>query len=186
MHTPNYASGMLGRNCAVKRELLECSHALEVPAPSGTDYVLAKMINQTGARIRQVPDSRVVTDYPNSLREYTQQQRRWLNNVAHFGNRFGARTEILSIYYAYLTGIGMLFLPFIGLISLRLRLVVWSLIFWHACLSRMRYLRFSSNLLGISINFRSVLFQPILLLLDFTVWVRSLVDSLVPSKRQVW
>jgi cellulose synthase/poly-beta-1,6-N-acetylglucosamine synthase-like glycosyltransferase len=186
MHSPDYASGMLGRNCAVKRELLECSHGLEVPAPSGTDYVLAKMIHQTGARIRQVPDSRVVTEYPTSMSEYTQQQRRWLNNVAHYGNRFSARNEIISICYAYLTGIGMLFLPFIGIISSRLRLVIWSMLFWHACLSRIRYLHFSSNLLGISMNFRSLLFQPILLLLDITIWVRSLMDNIVPSRRQVW
>lgn len=186
MHSLTYAPGLLGRNCAINRKLLERSHGLEVPVLSGTDYVLAQMINQTGARIRQVPNSCVVTEYPAYVSEYVQQQRRWLNNVAHYGNRFSARNEIISIYSAYLTGIGMLSLPFIWSISSRLRMVVWLLLFWHACISRIRYLYFTSTLLGISINLQSVLFQPIFLLLDFTIWARSLVDYLVPDRRQVW
>jgi cellulose synthase/poly-beta-1,6-N-acetylglucosamine synthase-like glycosyltransferase len=186
MHSPSYASGLLGRNCSVTRELLERSHALEVPAPSGTDYVMAKMIYQTGACIRQLPDCRVVTEYPTSMSEYTRQQRRWLNNVAHYGKQFGARNEIRTVYSATLIGMGMLFLPFIGLFTSKLRLVTWLLFFSHALISRMRYLHFSSNLLDISTNFRSVLFQPIFLLLDFSVWVRSWMDNITPGKWQAW
>lgn len=186
MNSPTYTPGMLGRNCAIKRELLERSNGLEVPVLSGTDYVLAKRISQTGARIRQIPNSRVVTEYPTSVSEYAQQQLRWLNNVAYHGNRFGAHNEIRPIYSAYIAGITMLLLPFLWLVPSKMRLVTWSLFFWHAWLSRIRYLRFSSTLLGIPMKFRSVLFQPVFLLLDFTIWVRSLIDNIFYNGNQDW
>jgi cellulose synthase/poly-beta-1,6-N-acetylglucosamine synthase-like glycosyltransferase len=185
-YSPTYAPGLLGRNCAIKRELLECSHGLEVPVKCGTDYVLAKKLSQTGAQIRQVPNSRVVTEYPSSISEYARQQLRWLNNVVYHGDQHGAHDEIRDIYTAYLTGITMLLLPFIGFVPSKMRVVSWSLLFWHAWLSRIRYLRFLSTLLGIPMNFRLVIIQPILLLVDFTIWVRSLIENVLHKRGQDW
>ncbi len=185
-HSPTYAPGLLGRNCAMKRELLDRSHGLEDPVLRGTDYVLAKKIYQTGARIRQIPRSRVATAYPASVTEYAQQQLRWLDNVVTHGNRYAAYNEIHDIYAAYFAGIVMLFLPFVRTIPSRIRQAIWSLLFWHACLSRLRYLMFSSTLLGVPINLGSLLFQPILLLLDSFIWVWSLIESIFPNRKQVW
>ncbi len=101
---PEYATGILGRNAALRRSLLAATAALDAPAATGTDYVLAKTLIAAGARIRNVPDSLMPTEYPTAAREYLRQQRRWLRNVALHGRRFGAMDEMRASLRTSLVG----------------------------------------------------------------------------------
>ena len=186
LHAPTYGEGLLGRNCAVTRRLLEESGGLAAPAATGTDYVLAKMLLRQGAKIRQVPKSRVVTSYPTRIGSYLRQQRRWVRNVALHGLRFKAFGEVKASLTSSLVGLIMLVLPFLSLIGRKDALFVWWLLLWHGFLSRVRYLYVLKALFGIPIPLKQLMAQPIMLLLDCIAWSQPLLDYLLPEKRKEW
>lgn len=185
MHGPDYAPGILGRNCAVRRTLLERTAALDAPAPTGTDYVLAKTLAAAGAAIRQAPHSRMPTEYPTTARQYLRQQRRWLRNVVLHGRRFGATDEVRASLRTSLTGVGMLLLPLGALISPWLA-AVWGVMFGQALCARLRYLGFTAAVLGRSARPRDFAWQGPLLLLDFAAWTGPLIDYARQRGRWVW
>lgn len=186
MHSAAYAPGLLGRNCAVRRSLLEQSEGLAAPAPTGTDYVLAKMLVRAGGRIRQVSESRVATDYPVTARGYVRQQRRWLRNVALYGRRFGAFEEVGASLKTSLTGVMMLALPLASLVAGSWLFVPWLLLLGHALLSRVRYLRFASGVWGRRLRKRFLAMQLPLLFLDFVAWIRPLFDYVSAAGQKEW
>lgn len=186
LQTPPYSEGLFGRNGAVTRRLLEQSQALAADAPTGTDYVLAKMLVQAGARIRQVPESRIVTDYPATIGAYVRQQRRWVRNVALHGLRFGALSEVKSSLQSSLIGLMMLLLPFGKPLFGTPLLVVWGLLLWHAFLSRLRYLYLFGSIFAIPVPLRQVILQPGMLFLDFIAWSQPLLDYLLPQRQKEW
>lgn len=179
-----YASGLLGRNCAVRRSLLEASRGLEVYAPAGTDYVLAKEMLNHGARICHEPHSRVVTRYPDSLQEYVRQQRRWLRSVVLHGRRYRASVEVRASLCTSLIGAVMLLLPLVGLLIRPWLLLAWGLLLVHALLARLRYLHFVSALLERRLHLLDLVWQGPQLLLDFVAWTQPLADYV--QKRNFW
>jgi cellulose synthase/poly-beta-1,6-N-acetylglucosamine synthase-like glycosyltransferase len=184
--TPRYAPGLLGRNCAVERSFLEWSGGLEAEAPTGTDYVLAKKLVQAGARIRQIPESRVATEYPTTIKGYVRQQSRWLRNILIHGPRFGAKDEVRASLKTSLVGIAMLLMPLSALLFGRLPFVGWLALVFHAFLSRLRYLKFTSAALNTPIEARQVVAQAPMLFLDFYAWSRPLFDYLSAKRRERW
>ena len=194
LHRSTYAAGLLGRNCAVNRSLLEQSKGLAAPAPTGTDYVLAKMLVRAGARIRQVPESRIVTDYPTTTQAYVRQQRRWIRNVGLHGVRFGAYSEVRASLQSSLIGLMMLLLPWGWLIGLKAALLLWVLLLWHGVLSRVRYLYLCYNCLvpdtaamfRITIQIKQLMLQPVMLFLDFFAWTQPLRDYVLPKRQKEW
>ncbi|HEX6386195.1 MAG TPA: glycosyltransferase [Anaerolineae bacterium] len=186
LHGPPYAPGLLGCNCAIERELLESCQGLDAPAPTGTDYVLAKMIGQTGTQIRHVPESRVATEYPTTVQGYIRQQRRWLRNVALYGRRFGARDEVRASLFTSSVGLGMLVLPLSAVVAGRVSLMIWLVLLLQAFLSRLRYLRFAARIMGFRTSWRQVAVQIPAVLLDFVAWSRPLLDYIVRDSEKVW
>lgn len=184
LHKPEYVSGLLGRNCALRRMLLQASCGLEAFAPAGTDYVLAKEVLNCGARIRAVPHSRIRTRYPDSAKRYVRQQRRWLRSVAVHGWRYGAKHEMCTSLRTSLTGAIMLLLPLVGFQARPWLLRVWSLLLLQALLARLRYLCFLSSMLERPLRVGDVVWQGPLLLLDFVAWTQPLADYV--RKRNMW
>lgn len=185
LHAPPYADGLLGRNCAVSRTILQQSKGLEAVAPTGTDYVLAKMLAQSGARIRQLPNSRIVTDYPTTISGYMCQQRRWLRNVVLHGHRFGALDEVKASLQTSLTGLGMLLMPLISLF-VPLIIVLWLLLIWHAWLSRLRYLSVVSTVLNRPRTGLQIVLQAGMIFVDFLAWSQALLDYVLPQRQKKW
>lgn len=185
-HMPQYLTGLLGRNCAVVRSLLESSSALAADAPTGTDYVTAKILLASGARIRHVPQSRIATYYPTTVGQYVKQQRRWLRNVVLHGRRFGAVDEVQASLRTSATGLVMLLLPPIGLLLAPWLLVVWTILAAHAFLARLRYLRFTAVQQRRSLRLADAAIQVPLLLLDFVAWTHPLNDYLRHRNRWSW
>lgn len=186
LHAPSYGEGLLGRNCALNRALLEQSGGLAASAPTGTDYVLAKMLLRQGAKIRQVPHSRVVTTYPTQIGPYIRQQRRWVRNVALHGLRFEAFSEVKASLTSSLVGLMMLLLPFMSLVGRKEALFVWLLLLWHGVLSRVRYLYVVRAVFGVPIRLKQLILQPFMLLLDCIAWSQPLLDYLLPNRRKEW
>lgn len=186
MHSPPYAPGILGRNCAVQRTLLADTAAFDTPAPSGTDYVLAKVLDAAGARIRQVPESRMPTDYPSTVYEYLRQQRRWLRNVALHGRRFGATDEMRASLRTSLIGVTMLLLPLCGFLFAPGLLLIWCALVAQALCARLRYLYFAAMVLNRPVLLRDIVSQGPLLLVDFAAWTQPLADYVRQRNRWVW
>jgi cellulose synthase/poly-beta-1,6-N-acetylglucosamine synthase-like glycosyltransferase len=186
LYAPRYADGLLGRNCAVERCLLERSKGLAEKTLSGTDYVLAKMLVRAGARIRQIPESLVVTQYPCTFREYIQQQRRWLRNVAILGYRYKSFHEMVTSLITSLIGLTMLVLPFLWVIWGPIFLVIWMLLFAQVLLARSRYSLISRRFLDQSLKRLTLLAQPLFVLLDFVAWSRPLLDYILIKPLEVW
>jgi len=186
MHSPRYAPGILGRNCAVERELLEGTAALDEPAPTGTDYVLAKVLDASGALIRQVPESLMPTDYPGTAREYLRQQRRWLRNVVLHGYRFGAHEEMRASLRTSLLGLAMLFLPLLGFVLSPWLFLIWLLLSAQALFSRLRYLSFGSKIFDRPLLVADVVWQVPLLFLDFLAWTGPLADYVRQREKWDW
>ena len=185
-HAPSCAAGLLGCNCAVARSLLARSGALAAEVATGTDYVTAKMLAAAGARIRHVPHSRVPTNYPATIACYLRQQRRWLRNVALHGRRFGANAELLASLHTSAVGLAMLVGPLAALFLGPAVVAAWFGLLAFAFLSRLRYLRFAQELLGVTPARRQALAQLWLLFLDFVAWVQPLPDYLVRAGREEW
>ncbi|UCC53448.1 MAG: glycosyltransferase, partial [Anaerolineaceae bacterium] len=186
MHGPRHAPGILGRNCAVRRVLLDETEALDAAAPTGTDYVLAKMLSAAGIRIRQVPESRMLTNFPSRAHEYLRQQRRWLRNVVLHGRRFGARDETRAALRTSLVGMALLLLLPLGLLLLPWLIVVWSVLVAQALFARLRYLVFAGAVLNGSVRPAYVMWQAPLLLLDLLAWTQPMADYVWQRNRWVW
>lgn len=176
LHASDYAPGILGRNCVVQRELLARTAALDVPAPTGTDYVLAKVLDSTGTAIRQVPHSRMPTEYPTTVKRYLRQQRRWLRNVIIHGRRFGADAEVHATLRTSLLGLAMLLMPLPGLLAAPWLLALWNVLVGQALMARLRYLAFAGTLLNRPTRVLDALWQGPYLLLDFFAWTQPLAD----------
>lgn len=186
---PAYLPGLLGRNCALKRSLLEETQALSVPAPTGTDYVLAQVLTEAGVPIRQIRDSQIQTEYPHTIRGYIRQQRRWLRNVAWFGWQFEAWSDVRASLQTSLMGVAMLTLPFFGFCFGMMPVLLWSVILCHGYLSRFRYIYLLAKKLDLPAQNLPYKFQFISLtslLADFVAWSLTLTDYFSSRRRQIW
>ncbi len=175
LHLPVYAAGILGRNCALTRDVLERSGGFDTPAPSGTDYILAKELARMGVFIRQNPGSCIATAFPTTVRSYLRQQRRWIYNVMANGRRYGATNEVKASVFNSLVGLVMLVLPFATNLFGEVCLIVWAVLFFNAWLSRIRYWKAFCKVYDRK-KFNTVVFQPLYLLIDFLAWVMPLVE----------
>lgn len=186
LYLPSYVTGLRGANSALCRETLESTRGLDAPAPTGTDYVLAKILLQAGVHIRAVASSTITTDFPTTLRASMRQQQRWLRNVLRHGQRFGAADEVRATLRTVFTGLVMLFLPCGAVVCGRACLVVWAVLFVHAWLSRVRYLRCTLPVLGVPLTWRLAAIQVPLLWADFLTWSLVLRDVLQHRSRKQW
>jgi cellulose synthase/poly-beta-1,6-N-acetylglucosamine synthase-like glycosyltransferase len=187
MHGPSHGPGILGRNCAVNRAILERSGGLRVLAPTGTDYVLAKKLTEAGVQIRQEPRSRVATEYPTAVGPYIRQQQRWLRNVVMHGLSFRAYDEVARTLATSLIGGAMLAGPLLAWLPGWRRIAIpWLLAWAHVLLSRWRYINFFQHAVGGSFPRLSYLSLPSYIVADFIIWAGVLLQHPSRSWRHRW
>jgi cellulose synthase/poly-beta-1,6-N-acetylglucosamine synthase-like glycosyltransferase len=183
---PEYSSGLLGRNSAVRKAVLVQARGLEQEAPTGTDYVLAKRLLTHGARIRQVAGSLVPSRFPGGVRAYLRQQRRWQRNVAFYGRRLGAPEETRAALVNSLTGLGMLLLPWAGPAGFPFLGALWAALYLYALFSRLRYAWAVRRAFGLQLPRGLAAFQPWMLWIDFWAWSLPLWAALRRPRRENW
>jgi Glycosyltransferase like family 2 len=184
-HASPYVGGLLGRNAAIDRATLCRIGAFTADAPTGTDYRLAKAVRAAGHKIRHVPDSVVRTEYPDSLRAYHRQQRRWLRNVLLLGRQAAAWGEVRQAAQTSLIGAAMLLWPLAGLVLGRGLLALWCAAFVHSAAAKVRYTAFLGRVLGRS-SPGAALLAPVFALMDFGVWALPLLDYPFAGRRHQW
>ena len=183
---PNYVEGLIGRNAAIHRSVLDRSGGFSADVATGTDYFLARQLLAAGVRIRYVADSLVETEFVTAIRPYLRQQSRWLRNILVHGRAFGAVHQVRSALAQCLAGtlflLWLLALPVTGGLGLALWLVVWL----HGLLSRYRYIRFGEVTLRQPRRASLYLLAPLYLLLDQVMLFCALLEWLLPARRRRW
>lgn len=134
---PDYAPALHGCNAAVKREALEKVGAFEIAAPTGTDLALYRQLRPAGYSIRFVRDSRVQTEYPETLADYRRQLSRWFRNQLVHEKRWLTSPAARSQVWAGLAATGLLVAPLLALFSGLLR-SLWIDSVLHLLLAQLR------------------------------------------------
>jgi glycosyltransferase involved in cell wall biosynthesis len=182
---PVASSGLLGRNCAVRRAAIIEAGAFAEPVPIGTDYHLAKALLARGHQIRFVPAA-VETAYPTNPRAYLRQQSRWLRNIFLHGPRSGDYTEILACARTVALGAGFSLWPLSWRWTRLPGLLTWLAGLTVLVALRTRYARSLSARQGVPLGRFYYLRLPWYTLLDVAAWVWPLVDAVSRRRRLRW
>ncbi|MBN1954931.1 MAG: glycosyltransferase [Anaerolineae bacterium] len=175
---------IVGRNCALRRQVLDAVGGFEPPLRTGTDYYMGKMLAASGYRIRYRRDSEVRTRYPTRLRSYWRKQSRWVRNLVLHGPAFAAYEEVWMALRTSLVGLTMLLLPLVALAAGPLVLVAWGLLFGHSFLSKLRYAGLARLYRGARVSARQLLLTPAYMIADFVAWALPLFD--LAARRDRW
>jgi cellulose synthase/poly-beta-1,6-N-acetylglucosamine synthase-like glycosyltransferase len=181
-----YVEGLIGRNAAVRRDVLEAVGGFGGEIPIGTDYYLAHRLVSDGRRIRYVHDSMIETRFHRSAKPYLQQQSRWLRNVLWHGPRMRAHRQFYSALLQCLIGLGfwtlILAWPIIGATAF----LSWSLLLVHGTVARLRYIAFGAARAGEPLSGQILLESPLYFMLDQVAAAYALLDWMRPSHRKQW
>ncbi|MHB1159322.1 MAG: glycosyltransferase family 2 protein [Chloroflexota bacterium] len=193
---PADGRGLLGGNCALRRDVLEGIGGFDTDVRTGTDYELAKRLLRDGRRIRYQVNSTIRSEFPESLRGYARQQARWIRNVVLHGLRFHAYGEVAACLRTSSIGLGMLLLPLLwaaaSLADLRLSglellpAATWCAGFLYAALARLRYLHFAKIWLDLRCPLPHFPRVAAYLLLDFLAWSLPLAEYAFKPLRTRW
>lgn len=185
---PNYVSAMLGRNCAIKRDVLVSVGGFSDEVEIGTDYYLSLLLQRSGYKIRQIIESRVQTILPTDIRSYRNKQSRWFRNAILLGIKFRDREHALPVIKTIFIGYLMLFLPFFSLKLGWIPLILWLVLSFEAVISRIRYVEFLSRSQQSiqNIKIKDYIYLPFYVLLDFIIWASTLFDLILLNRRWKW
>lgn len=186
IHSPMYGTGMLGRNAAVTRQALERSGGLAFTAATGTDYQLAQRLLRCGTAICQVAPSIVPSKYPETLNEYRLRRSRWLRNLIIYGSRYGSKRDVLVTTRTLAIGALMIITPFVSIIVGKSVLLLWTILFVHAVISKIRYLFFTESLHKQPIPPRLLPSLIGLTFVDFVIWTLPILDLFDTKRREKW
>jgi Glycosyl transferase family 2 len=186
--TPD-ATGILGRNCAVRRSGLEAAGGFNEAVATGTDYYLAQQLLAAGRTIQFVP-APVQTRYAEGIAEYLGQQSRWLRNVIVHGPRFGDQTEaeVKAVTKTLALGVGILAWPLTWRWTRLPGVGLWVLLISGMArvrLKQQRDLEAEADLKPtrlVPAVFRAVLYS----FIDLIVWARPVSDLLTAGRRRRW
>ncbi len=183
---PLYSEGLLGRNAAVSRAVIARADNLDFPAPTGTDYHLARRLIRAGVKIRHVGLSQVASDYPESLGVYRQKQSRWMRNLLMYGPEYRAWADVRRTAITLTVGLTMVLMPLTTLLLGPLALLCWLLLVAHAWAARLRYLIVASRAFGLVVTPRLLLALLPLRLAECVVCALPALDLLRPRRRKQW
>ncbi len=183
---PGTVDGVLGRNCALRRDVLDGVGGFDTEAETGTDYVLSRLLGNAGYQIVAAPDSRVATDYPDSPGSYLRMWRRWNKNLLIQGARFEARAHVRGVLLAALLYVSMLVLPaFTPWLGAKAPAVTAAL-FGVAVINRVRRNALGASIAGRRLPVRDVLRVPFYTLLDLLAAPLAVRDALTAGSRRKW
>jgi hypothetical protein len=183
------ATGILGRNCAVRRSSLEDASGFGDPVATGTDYHLAQLLLASGRTIQFVP-APVKTQFADGITEYLEQQSRWMRNIIVHGPRFGdqAAAEVKAVTKTLALGVGILAWPLTWRWTRQPGVGLWAMVItWMARirLNQQHSLEAESGLdptAKAPAVFRAVLYS----IVDLIVWARPVPDLLSAGRRRRW
>ena len=182
----SYIQGLIGRNAAVKRDLLAETGDFSRSAKIGTDYLLARQILAVGKQIMYCHNSVVETEFHSEFGGYQRQQTRWLRNILLHGKDFGVQDQVLGVFCQMISGFIFIILTGLSLLFNELLLVSWALLIVFAWLSRVRYLWFGVHSLSIQIDRRTYLLSLYYFLMDQCVLVSALFSWFDGRHRLIW
>jgi cellulose synthase/poly-beta-1,6-N-acetylglucosamine synthase-like glycosyltransferase len=185
-HGGDRADGIFGRNCAVRRDILEELQPFAMPAATGTDYVLGQAIIRRGGAILAVPASRVWTRYPVTVRTYLRMRRRWIKNILIHAPRFGAWSDLSATVGAIGIAGATLLTPLLAPIAGRRALILPLTLITLASENRIRRIALGARLTGMRPRWSVVAVTPVLTLLDQSAVLLALLDAVIPSRRPNW
>lgn len=183
---PPTVDGVLGRNCALLRRVVEELRVFDTPVHTGTDYFLSRRLVQAGYTIHAVPQSRVATEYPATCQAYVRMWRRWNKNLLIHGVRFGAWRDVKGVLIASGLYSSILFLPVLAPALGPSALVGSALLFGAATASRLRRAVAGAHLAGVRIGWTWFLRLPGYTALDMLAVLLAVRDSLDARARTQW
>lgn len=184
-HRPRYVRGLLGRNAVVRREAMDDLGGFDESIQAGTDYNLAKRLLAHGHDIRFVPNSRIQSEYPTSIRGYFNQQSRWLRNVFFLGRKWEAHDEAWTTVRTCGIGTAMIAVPVLGLTWFPL-LLGWVGLASYSAFSRLRWVLFFRRERSQAVPVRVILASVGLMFIEFASWAYALIELVTPSRRRKW
>ena len=184
--SPKYIEGIIGRNAALTRSIIDNSGGMLDPVAIGTDYYLARKVTALGVKIRFLYESVVETEFKTTYGSYLRQQSRWLRNIIVHGKTFGAWGQVRSALGQMLIGPVILLWPLSFPITGSLGIILWMLLLLHGSCSRFRYIRFGELTLNQPAQYRLYIFAPIYLVADMLMLSYSLIELFVPWLRWKW
>ena len=179
------SSGLLGRNCAIRRDALIAAGAFTAPVPIGTDYHLARKLHLNGDAIRYVPVA-VESEYPTTPRGIIRQQSRWLRNIFLHGRRTGDRTEVVACARTVTIGAGFLLWPLSWRWTRRGGILLWIGFYAELIRRRQQHARALTAEMGIKLPRGYLARLPWLTLIDIISWASPLFDAASPRRRLRW
>jgi glycosyltransferase involved in cell wall biosynthesis len=179
------AEGLLGRNCALRRSVLEELAAFDAKVPTGTDYYLGALLQEAGFRIRRVPTA-IQSEYPETSRAYINMWRRWIKNVLIIGPRFGRGGEVRRTQLGVMASLGMMLLAVVTPLLGPIALIPLLTLLWWGFLQRVRHLEVAGQLTDRPLGGRAYLATFVWQVLDYLSAIMALVDLSVPGRRNKW
>jgi cellulose synthase/poly-beta-1,6-N-acetylglucosamine synthase-like glycosyltransferase len=183
---PPTVDGILGRNTALHRDVLEAIGGFDTPVRTGTDYVMGRLLTRSRYQIRSVSESRIRTEYPETPTAYLRMWRRWNKNLLLHGPRYAAWPDVRGVLMAfglYGTILGLpALLPLLGPLALALSFTLFGV----AMLGRYRRVAAGAQLAGAPISWRLALGLPLYTLLDMLGVLLAVADAVRPSTRTRW
>lgn len=178
--------GLLGRNCAIKVEVLKHVGAFEPAAPTGTDYVLARQLLHHGYSIRYVRFSAVETEYPTDFSAYFRQRSRWLRNLITIGLKSGDYVQAWYGLRSTILATCLLTMPLLAFVLGPVVLALWASILTYGILARIRYVALHSESSEDVYKPRVAVVGILSLGVDLLIWSGALIQCLVPAWRSRW
>lgn len=183
---PPTVDGVLGRNCALSRSVLEDVGEFKAPVRTGTDYYLSRVLMQRGYTIHAAPYSRIVTEYPETPSAYVRMWQRWNKNLLIHGPRFRMWKDVRSVATAFavygLMVLLPLLTPLLGPIALGAGLLLASI----ALANRIYRQAVGAHLANERVSWKNLLYTPYYMGLDMLAVFLSVYDSLDARHRARW
>jgi len=183
---PPIVDGVLGRNCAMLRSVLDDIGGFDAPVATGTDYFMSRRLVERGHVIHTAPSSRMASIYPSSPTAYLNMWRRWNKNLLIHGPRFGAWRDVRGVLFGF--GIsGAMFGCAIGAPWFGRRSFLVSTGILGACvLSRWRRVQAGSKLARVRVSPRLLAGTLFGTALDLISVPLAVYDALIPWRRARW
>lgn len=183
---PPTVDGLLGRNCALLRSVLEDIGAFDSSARTGTDYVMSRLLTRAGYTIYAAANSRIATEYPDSAARYLRMWRRWNKNLLLHGTRFGAWRDVKGVVVASLLYGGIVFAPLLALVCGPIVLALATVLFAMASANRLRRIATGARMAGAGISRRLITRLPFYVGLDMLAVLLAVYDAIHPRMRSRW
>ncbi len=184
-HAADPSPGLLGRNCAVKTDVLKQTGGFDAPAPTGTDYTLARQLIRHGYTIKNVKQSLIETEFPDALQPYYHKRSRWLRNEIFIGFATGDYRQAVRALRTSVQGGALLIAPFLAPWLGPIWFVLWLCVIAYMAASRVRYIALARY--PVPVNKLSVVGAATAILpVDLWIWAASFVQLFNARMRTRW